>query len=426
MKKFYTLLLAAGVAASVSAAVSTEYRTPKARTLPIPVASASDITWEKSMRAAAEAPTTLDNTTAVCNFTMVEDEYDANDKPTGNTLYLPATNILTFTNETPHPEYTNVKNYTVNNFYEGIYNPAVIVAPDFTIGLIDGGDLLFDTDQTFLIYKSPTGDIELAIWVECSNGYLYKSELIMEYVDGEFVFPKTLNVKGADGNPTTVDILTLYTGYVAEQGKGVTVYTELTPEFSIRPVPYSGTMNWIMTNNAGPQNRTAKLGADIEGTTLTVYNFAGSINCPMEIDSEAKTLTATDVEYNLSDYDGYLSEENPADVNAAGKGNYVLKSTYTVAEGKTTVTVPNWNSFANLAMMGEFALLWPMTETTIVLDFDLDEAYEAGIQGVSADAAVVEGPAKYYNLQGMEVSNPANGQIVIKVQGNKATKMVVR
>lgn len=46
-----------------------------------------------------------------------------------------------------------------------------------------------------------------------------------------------------------------------------------------------------------------------------------------------------------------------------------------------------------------------------------------GVEGVeieNADAAV-----KYYNMQGMEIANPAEGQLVIKKQGNKAVKVIM-
>ena len=35
-------------------------------------------------------------------------------------------------------------------------------------------------------------------------------------------------------------------------------------------------------------------------------------------------------------------------------------------------------------------------------------------------------PVKYYNIQGVRVLNPQPGQLVIKKQGNKATKLIVR
>ena len=46
----------------------------------------------------------------------------------------------------------------------------------------------------------------------------------------------------------------------------------------------------------------------------------------------------------------------------------------------------------------------------------------AGIDGIVADGDDSE--AVYYNLQGVRVSNPSAGQLLIKVQGNKATKLL--
>lgn len=48
--------------------------------------------------------------------------------------------------------------------------------------------------------------------------------------------------------------------------------------------------------------------------------------------------------------------------------------------------------------------------------------FDAGVDGILDDAA--NAPVKYYNLQGVEISNPSKGQIVIKKQGNKSTKVI--
>lgn len=48
----------------------------------------------------------------------------------------------------------------------------------------------------------------------------------------------------------------------------------------------------------------------------------------------------------------------------------------------------------------------------------------AGVEGIASDMA--EGPAKYYNLQGVEVAAPVKGQLVIKTQGGKSTKFIAR
>lgn len=48
----------------------------------------------------------------------------------------------------------------------------------------------------------------------------------------------------------------------------------------------------------------------------------------------------------------------------------------------------------------------------------------AGVDVIEVEDA--DAPVKYYNLQGVQVAEPAAGQFVIRVQGDKATKMVVR
>ncbi len=47
-----------------------------------------------------------------------------------------------------------------------------------------------------------------------------------------------------------------------------------------------------------------------------------------------------------------------------------------------------------------------------------------GIEGVATD--MVEGPVKYYNLQGVEIAAPVKGQLTIKKQGNKSVKFIAR
>lgn len=47
-----------------------------------------------------------------------------------------------------------------------------------------------------------------------------------------------------------------------------------------------------------------------------------------------------------------------------------------------------------------------------------------GIEGVASD--MVDGPVKYYNLQGVEVAAPVKGELTIKTQGNKTTKFIAR
>ena len=50
-------------------------------------------------------------------------------------------------------------------------------------------------------------------------------------------------------------------------------------------------------------------------------------------------------------------------------------------------------------------------------------AVATGITGIDAENA---GSVRYFNLQGVEIANPEEGSVVIKVEGNKATKVLVK
>ena len=64
---------------------------------------------------------------------------------------------------------------------------------------------------------------------------------------------------------------------------------------------------------------------------------------------------------------------------------------------------------------------FPDAETSYTIELPEDWA---GVEGIASDMA--EGPAKYYNLQGVEVAAPVKGQLVIKTQGGKSTKFIAR
>ena len=52
------------------------------------------------------------------------------------------------------------------------------------------------------------------------------------------------------------------------------------------------------------------------------------------------------------------------------------------------------------------------------------EGVASGVEDIAADAEV--GEAVFYNMQGVRVANPAAGNLYIKVQGDKATKVLVK
>lgn len=66
------------------------------------------------------------------------------------------------------------------------------------------------------------------------------------------------------------------------------------------------------------------------------------------------------------------------------------------------------------------AYYWFGENSPITMQFTLNMT---GVEDIAVDE---NAPVKYYNLQGMEIVNPEKGQVVIKTQGKKATKVVVK
>lgn len=59
----------------------------------------------------------------------------------------------------------------------------------------------------------------------------------------------------------------------------------------------------------------------------------------------------------------------------------------------------------------------------MISQIQLPEEAVVGVEGIVNDADV-NAPVRYFNLQGVEVTAPAKGEVVVKKQGSKATKVV--
>lgn len=98
----------------------------------------------------------------------------------------------------------------------------------------------------------------------------------------------------------------------------------------------------------------------------------------------------------------------------------------TDAEGKATISVPFETGY-----FGKVNLKIGEDEPTEVelAGANTSYAYEAtqattGIGSISVDNFAA--PVRYYNLQGMEIAAPAEGQVVIRVADGKSSKMIVK
>ncbi len=123
------------------------------------------------------------------------------------------------------------------------------------------------------------------------------------------------------------------------------------------------------------------------------------------------------VEGQLHWYDGQSFDEIVADYASAG----APLSTY----NKATRTVEFINLYFGYEMSPLASVYWVNPENDridwMVSKFIMPDL--SGINGVEMENA--DAPVKYYNMQGMEIANPAEGQLVIKKQGNNAVKVVM-
>lgn len=142
----------------------------------------------------------------------------------------------------------------------------------------------------------------------------------------------------------------------------------------------------------------------------------------------------------LSGYDNVETVEAPVYcTNLEGKYHYLLGSTIedmyydfsdmdypmsTVSEDGLTMTLPN----CRVQMAGEDAEItdqWTNSDgNAIPMETVITVPNAGSVHGVMVDAENTV--TRYFNLQGMEISNPEAGQVVIVREGKKATKVIVK
>jgi hypothetical protein len=68
---------------------------------------------------------------------------------------------------------------------------------------------------------------------------------------------------------------------------------------------------------------------------------------------------------------------------------------------------------------------WQPTNATGKMTLKLPDGYTA-VKDIVSDRVDNSAEVEYFNLQGMKISNPAPGQMVIRRQGTTTTKQVIR
>lgn len=165
-------------------------------------------------------------------------------------------------------------------------------------------------------------------------------------------------------------------------------------------------------------------------TLLTIYGITDGTNefGPLALNCEVETgvMTATnqlagrfytDNSYTETFDVYYFNGDDESVMSVAANGR--------LQDGKTYVT------------FGEDLMLWAdlgneagwmrlFVEPVINFNKDLEVCTNTAIENVAVDAVDVNAPVEFFNIQGQRIDNPANGQLVIRRQGSKVEKLIVR
>lgn len=144
--------------------------------------------------------------------------------------------------------------------------------------------------------------------------------------------------------------------------------------------------------------------------------FSGLSLPDWDLQSVLAVTNREGVKYYLQDYDLDEIEEEAIMYDDP-------LSTYDAATGE--IVLPNC-VFQNVPYFDtEDMDNWSVEGTPIdmITNITLPEGVQGGINGITNDVNVAP---RYFNLQGVEISNPVNGEVVIVKEGSKATKTIVR
>lgn len=114
----------------------------------------------------------------------------------------------------------------------------------------------------------------------------------------------------------------------------------------------------------------------------------------------------------FQDYDLYMSQD--------GESTEVLMNVTPESTGKTVLST----DVIGLLEKSSESILALYNNVVVTLDYNIWTGELDGIQNAEIEEA--NAPAVYFNLQGMKVSNPVEGQVYIVKQGNKVSKQVIR
>ena len=104
--------------------------------------------------------------------------------------------------------------------------------------------------------------------------------------------------------------------------------------------------------------------------------------------------------------------------------SYEKDFTFNMNDGSTKVETKTMTGLVGFIMLANGGIS-NFSSPQNTADFLIETGVVDAIENVEASTDV-NAPVEYFNLQGQKVLNPAAGQLVIKKQGGKVTKMIAR
>lgn len=187
--------------------------------------------------------------------------------------------------------------------------------------------------------------------------------------------------------------------------------------YTITPAGASDDITWSTSDpDVATVDNDGTVTAVGDGTctiTLTVGDLKAE--CLVTVDTKVPAESVT-----LSDTDLTITEKD---------GTHTL--TYTVTPADTTDPV-SWSSSNEAVATVDNGVVTAVANGTCIITLTVGDlkaecqvnvAIQSGVADINIDN---NADVRYFNLQGIEIANPAKGQMVIIRQGNKSVKAVVR
>ncbi|MDE5657219.1 MAG: hypothetical protein K2I19_09145, partial [Muribaculaceae bacterium] len=320
-----------------------------------------------------------------------------------------------------------VQYYSATGFLQGMLIEEVKLQPMELMYEPASGTLVLPAGQVLAQYQGS----DFLVWnYRKEDQKLYTSvNFYFDYNNGTFEWRNPMQtVLQGSTQPETFTSISLVLGDITPQNEVRAMVQAGNLEFRVSQgtMYYTANLKDPNTEVETPTNVEGPLFASVERGQFVVENF-GSPNLefivPFDVNTADQTISCENVKlFTDMGLPWYLSESSDLFNKYESEGTYKIVAPYTVANGKTTVNVGEWNAFAFDANTNEDVNYYvKFYNTKMVFNLDLNALF-ASVGNVAVDDA--NAPVEYYNLQGVRVQNPENG-LYIRRQGKNVTKVIL-